>query len=416
MRKLLLILFLFPLLTLAQEKGIRFEHNTNWDAVKAKAKLESKYIFVDCFTTWCGPCAYMSQNIFPQEKVGDFFNDKFVNLKIQMDQTAKDNDDVKSWYDEAKRFTKDYDVNAYPTFLIFAPSGELVHRIVGGGEADDFIAKAQLGLNPETQYYTVVKNFIDNPNDAQIAYNTISAATGAFDRKLMDQAIARYIQLEGPDALLTTENVGLILPYVSSTKSPIFALFSANIDKVDLLLAELNAPFTVNDVLASAIIADVVVPQVYDESVATLDFDVLQKQLNKDFPTIDVSKSLLHSKGDYYVAKKNWPAFKDVVNEIVRTQGKDVTPAMLNQFAWEIFENCDDTACLQAALAWSKKSLEPEELAAYIDTYANLLYKTGDTKNAIAWQEKAVQSASENDKQGFTETLEKMKSGKATWN
>src|SRR5690606_39985336 len=78
MRKLLFILCCIPLLAVAQEKGIQFEHQTTWEKVKAKAKAENKHIFVDCFTTWCGPCKYMSSTIFPQEKVGYFFNAHFV--------------------------------------------------------------------------------------------------------------------------------------------------------------------------------------------------------------------------------------------------------------------------------------------------------------------------------------------------
>src|SRR5690606_162646 len=126
MRKLFIMLFLIPLLTTAQEKGIQFEHNTNWEKLKEKAKAENKHIFVDCFTTWCGPCKWMADNVFVQEEVGEFFNDNFVNLKLQFDETKEDSEDVKSWYDEAKRFAKDYEVRAYPTFLVFDPNGELV--------------------------------------------------------------------------------------------------------------------------------------------------------------------------------------------------------------------------------------------------------------------------------------------------
>ena len=38
------------------ETGVRFLHKiSSWEAVIAQAKKENKYIFVDCFTTWCGP-------------------------------------------------------------------------------------------------------------------------------------------------------------------------------------------------------------------------------------------------------------------------------------------------------------------------------------------------------------------------
>lgn len=82
-------------------KGVHFEHELSWAAVRAKARAENKYIFMDCFTTWCGPCRYMRTIIFPQEESGNFFNDKFVSVEVQLDTTAKDNDHVRGWYADA---------------------------------------------------------------------------------------------------------------------------------------------------------------------------------------------------------------------------------------------------------------------------------------------------------------------------
>jgi len=169
MKKLFLLTLMLPFLAIGQEKGIRFEHGSTWEKVKAKAKAENKHIFVDCFTTWCGPCIWIAEHVFPQEKVGDFFNANFVNLKLQMDQTGKDSEEVRSWYGEAKRFAKEYAVRAYPTFLVFSPEGKLVHRMVGGSEADEFIARAKEALDPEKQYVTLVDRFEANPNDADLA-------------------------------------------------------------------------------------------------------------------------------------------------------------------------------------------------------------------------------------------------------
>src|SRR5215831_9330297 len=61
------------------EKGVHFEDNLSWSAIQAKARAENKFIFVDCYTSWCGPCKYMAKNIFPQQEAGDFFNDKFIS-------------------------------------------------------------------------------------------------------------------------------------------------------------------------------------------------------------------------------------------------------------------------------------------------------------------------------------------------
>ena len=74
MKKLTILFSLIPFVLFAQDKGIHFEHGLSWQQVQAKAKSENKYVFMDCFTTWCGPCRFMSANIFPLQDVGDSMN------------------------------------------------------------------------------------------------------------------------------------------------------------------------------------------------------------------------------------------------------------------------------------------------------------------------------------------------------
>src|SRR5579863_6830712 len=94
------LIALLPIAAAAQEsgtpappadpsKGMQFEHDLSWSGILAKAKAENKYIFMDCFTTWCGPCKFMSTTIFPQEETGNYFNDKFINVKVQLDTAQR---------------------------------------------------------------------------------------------------------------------------------------------------------------------------------------------------------------------------------------------------------------------------------------------------------------------------------------
>lgn len=118
MKKAFLLLIALPLYSLSQQ-GIKFEHGSGWKEIQAKAKAENKYIFMDAFTTWCGPCRYMATNIFPMEKVGNFFNDKFINVKVQLDTTQNDAEEVKSWYADGHDIMKKYKVQAFPTYPVF---------------------------------------------------------------------------------------------------------------------------------------------------------------------------------------------------------------------------------------------------------------------------------------------------------
>ena len=118
-------------------QGVNFKHLT-FDEALAKAKAENKLIFMDCYTTWCGPCKYMTENVFPQEKAGEYFNPKFVCVKFDMEKG------------EGPELAKRFGVRAYPTFFIIRPDGTMQHTVVGGGEVDDFIARIEKGLNEKT--------------------------------------------------------------------------------------------------------------------------------------------------------------------------------------------------------------------------------------------------------------------------
>lgn len=73
MRKLFLLLTLSALVFPSVGQGVLFEDMTTEQAVE-KAKAEDKYVFVDVYTNWCGPCKMMDNQVFPMKEVGDYFN------------------------------------------------------------------------------------------------------------------------------------------------------------------------------------------------------------------------------------------------------------------------------------------------------------------------------------------------------
>ena len=125
---MILSLVLVASVTFAQ--GVAFEPDgTLLPQAAAKAKKENKLVFVDCYTQWCGPCKKMARDIFPQEKVGKFMNERFVNVKIDMEASY------------AEGLSKEWQVSGYPTFIIFNADGKEIGRFMGGSDADGFIAR-----------------------------------------------------------------------------------------------------------------------------------------------------------------------------------------------------------------------------------------------------------------------------------
>ena len=66
-------------------QGIHFFKGTMKEAI-AKAKAEKMPIFFDAYASWCGPCRYMDSCIFTRADIGDFFNNNFICVRMDMEK------------------------------------------------------------------------------------------------------------------------------------------------------------------------------------------------------------------------------------------------------------------------------------------------------------------------------------------
>lgn len=114
------MLFVWPLLAQTDFRALTY------DEAIAAAKAENKLVFMDFYTSWCGPCKMMMRDVFPQKKVGDYLNTRFICIKLDAEK-------------EGKELAQRYKVKAYPTFVGVDVTGKEVMRREGMAMADDFI-------------------------------------------------------------------------------------------------------------------------------------------------------------------------------------------------------------------------------------------------------------------------------------
>ncbi len=135
MKKFIIASLLIGASALVAPAQTEFRH-VSFEEALAAAKKENKLVFVDFFTTWCGPCKMMSNKVFPQKEVGDFMNAKFIPLKLDAEK-------------EGAALAKQYGVKAYPTYVVMDGDGKEVAKFSGYMDGPKFIEKVTANLDPE---------------------------------------------------------------------------------------------------------------------------------------------------------------------------------------------------------------------------------------------------------------------------
>lgn len=115
-----------PSVSRGVDSGIEFFEGT-WQQVLDKAKKENKLVFVDAYTVWCGPCKYMSNAVFTDKAVGEYYNKSFVNYKFDMEKG------------EGPTFARKYTVNSYPSLIFLTPNGDPIYFAEGIHQIEAFM-------------------------------------------------------------------------------------------------------------------------------------------------------------------------------------------------------------------------------------------------------------------------------------
>jgi thiol-disulfide isomerase/thioredoxin len=425
-------------------QGIVFEQGT-WKQVLEKAKQTNKPIFVDVYTTWCGPCKKMSKEIFPLTEVGTVYNANFVCYQIDAEKG------------EGIDFAKKYEVKAYPTYLFIKPDGTLFSRALGSMPAKDFINVSTVALADLSDPKPIEewdKEYLTRKNETAFLLNYMDKRSKL--GKSNDQLFDEYLRLI-PEEELTSDIVvkkymkdgqqlkvnSFAYENLLKNRTKYFAKLFGYTD-IFLMAGVMNTMHEAAKLKDDQLLEKAM--KAYDQ----LPGNTLQKQKDEIYMeyyqrTGNANKYQKYAAGfcnNYLmkiskdsIDKKDQLTLQLIENQIKSGAlakidsvqlaqlrqysahaGRDKISESLNNVAWKFFETTSDKKALNDALSWSKRSLEiyPEN-PMWMDTYANLLYKLGKNEEAVALEEEAFELVGKESKEGFKNTLQKMREGQKTW-
>lgn len=435
------ILFLagnFILKAQENQGGIAFQQG-DFQAILEKAKAENKLVFMDVYTTWCGPCKMLDRNTFSSAEVGSKFNDAFINYKLDAEKG------------EGVSIAMKYGVRAYPNMLFINGNGELVHRVVGYHVPEDLLREATKAeelagtLKPLSWFD---ENYATKKTEKSFMRAYVSQLKTA--NRDNSKVLTEYFALLSPAEKTTEPNVKLAAENLTQLEGASFnllasvmkesakyprgvvqaaysglaqlksATFQKAVDNKDRKLLDKLIAVTkdLEGTGANAQIAE------YEAlfAKATGDLSLIRKSTELKAAELMKKDQSMLSKLDaqqFARYKQRLPANTDTTSnqyltmkEIMLHVATKGTAEELNNLAAGYLDNMKDPADLAKALSWSTRAMELDRKAVYLDTQARLLYKLGKKAEAIKLASEAVEKANSEQKEGFQESLDKMKQGK----
>ncbi len=343
-------------------QGMTFSED-DWATLLKRAKVENKIIFVDAYTTWCGPCKMMSANVFPEKAVGTFYNAKFINAKIDMEDG------------EGVAIARKYEVNAYPTFLFINGDGELVHRGIGYRPSPAFLALGEAASNPNTQLRTLKKSYDagERSGEFMTRYIEVLQDAGMDVAEVSNEYLESIIAYDSPE----------IMKFIYETTTvPSQKGFHIMVENKEGFYKQFGKEKVLERI-------DYSLQRVYFGNPEEMKA-AYKKFMGAEAPRLsakyDVAFQMFSRETD---ANEKFLTAAVVYLEEFGTENWEE----LNTMAWHVYEITEDKVLLEKACGWAEKSVKIKPSFYNLDTVATLYYALGEKKKAKKWAEQAIAAA-----------------------
>lgn len=389
MKSILHILFVILVLSTglsAQKAGIQFVSNTlSFKEILEKAQQENKPIFIDAFAEWCGPCKKMDREVFVASSVGEVYNAKFINVKIDMEKG------------EGPELAKKYGIQAYPSYLFLDTDGGMLHRSVGFQQADAFIELANVATDPAKQMGSMARQYFNGNRQPEFLSNYAAALMDVMDPKAKEIA-GEY--LKSQTDWNNDRARQLLINFIEKADGEYYEYFVANrpefIDQFGKETYKSTVLRAVNNKLGAE---------------DAMDPEYAGRLFNEAYPE-EAEVLSAQFKMMYYQRLQQYDAYARAAIEL-NSISPIKNPYQLNSIAWTFYEHVNDKALLKEGLKMAEKSVSIVKEYANMDTLAALYFKLGQKKPGKKTAKEAIEIAKKTgeDYSGTEELMKKKKHG-----
>ena len=324
-------------------KGIAFVEGKTFEQALAMAKEANKMLFVDCYTSWCGPCKMMATQVFAQKAAGDYFNKEFVSIKIDMEKG------------EGPTVKNRFGVRAYPTFLFIDQTGKEINRIVGGDrDVDKFIARVKEGLGTNS-LSALAERYEHGERDTTFLFSYLKALDTAYDNKKSAEVAGVLLAGNEKDMLTNNNLYQAFVNYNSSPLTPAFQYMQEH-------KSEFEAKYGVQNVnmVADRVWMQFPLSYVKKNADGTAEFDKVgmdaYKAEMKKWGVAKYDEICLNVDIAWAEARGDWKQFVALCDKhIKKFHSGDMD---IYNWALRLQKNCQDKAVNKVAIKWMKKRIK----------------------------------------------------------
>lgn len=152
---------------------------------KAKAKAEDKRVMIMLSATFCGPCKRLEKEVYPTPEFRDVRDRNNLILIYYHDLDKNDPDKIRP----------DYQIAAYPCFIVLDSDGKEMVRIAGNGASKEiFCNKLNAVLQPQNTHDARKKLLEEDPSTA---LNYIQFLREAFLKEELEETLYKLLE-KGP--------------------------------------------------------------------------------------------------------------------------------------------------------------------------------------------------------------------------
>ncbi|MFT3700886.1 MAG: thioredoxin family protein [Agriterribacter sp.] len=377
-----LLLLFIHVSVFSQDDGIAFKETTFDEAIHA-AKQAEKPLFLYVYGPACHFCKIMEKNVFPDKEVSEYYNQTFVDYKVNLDE------------EQGKILSKQFHISGTPTYLFFDKDGSLIHISGAEKKSQEFIQDGKNALDSTKAYVALKEKYNRGDRSPDFLYNFSNMLLTVSDSPdVRNDVEEAYLKTQDNEALSSKKNLEYIFNHATTINAPATKYYF----DVQKPLSGLLGGETIKQ-QNTIIIGNAANEAGYKNNGDQLRQvkSMLRNVDKNDLNQLSLLADVKYSMGSFQKDNQRWKPYADAAFLYgSRYASKDYTK-VLYEAATYLFYFTNSKESLQKGVQIINVAIAANNTYYNLFTKARLLHKLGQPKTALATAQSAIKTATPND-------------------